>query len=71
MHIYEIVNCYGDIVEYIRADNEKQALCIYIANHAELVDVMLWYGINNIWKLAEYDDEDNFLFARWSKKNCE
>lgn len=66
MRIYEIVDHNGKIVEYVRANTEKQALCIYIANHAELVDVMLWYSNSNIWKLAEYDDEENFMFARWS-----
>lgn len=66
MHIYEIVNCNGKVVEHVRANTEKQALCIYIASHAELVDVMLWYSNNNMWKLAEYDDEENFMFARWS-----
>lgn len=66
MHIYEIVDCNGKVVEYVRASTEKQALCIYIANHAELVDIMLWYSNSNMWKLAEYDDEENFMFARWS-----
>lgn len=66
MHIYEIVDSNGKVIEYVRANTEKQALCIYIANHAELVDVMLWYSNSNMWKLAEYDDEENFLFARWS-----
>lgn len=65
MHIYEIVNSNGNVVEYVRADTEKQALCIYIANHDKLVDVMLWYSNSNIWKLAEYDNEENFMFARW------
>jgi hypothetical protein len=66
VHIYEIVDHNGKVVEHVRANTEKQALCIYIANHAELVDVMLWYSNSNIWKLAEYDDEENFMFARWS-----
>lgn len=66
MHVYEIVDHNGKIIEYVRANSEKQALCIYIANHAELVDVMLWYSNNSLWKLAEYDDEENFMFARWS-----
>ena len=66
MRIYEIVDHNGKVVEYVRANTEKQALCIYIANHAELVDVMLWYSNSNMWKLAEYDDEENFMFARWS-----
>ena len=66
MHIYEIVDHNGKVVEYVKANTEKQALCIYIANHEELDDVMLWYGNSNMWKLAEYDDEENFMFARWS-----
>lgn len=67
MHIYEIVNCDGKVIEYVRANTEKQALCIYIANHEELVDIMLWKSTaNGMWRLAEYDDDENFMFARWS-----
>ena len=67
MHIYEIVNCNGEVIEYVKANTEKQALCIYIANHEELVDIMLWKSTaNGMWRLAEYDNEENFMFARFS-----
>ena len=57
---------YGNEIERVKANTEREALCIYLMNHEDLVDMMLWkskdtgYGI---WKLAEYDDEDNFMFA--------
>ena len=62
--IYEIVTHYGEIVGCVTAYDDRQALCIYLLDHEEMDDAMLWRDVNNLWKLAEYDDEDNFLFAR-------
>lgn len=67
MSIYEIVDHNGKVVEYVRAYHEKQALCIYIATHEELTDIMLWISATNrVWKLAPYDNEEEYLFARKS-----
>ena len=68
MEVFEIVDCNGNIVEYVQANNERQALCIYLTNHEELEDMMLWRNISGNWKLAEYDNEDECMSARrtWS-----
>lgn len=67
MNDYEIITVDGDIIEYIRAKDERQALCIYLMNHEELNDAMLWETPTGHWRLAEYDNEDNFIFARLIK----
>lgn len=65
MKIYEIVDHNGKVVCYVKAGNEKHALCVYLATHDELTDVMLWISATNrTWKLAEYDNEEEFLTAR-------
>ena len=56
----------GIEIETVKANTEREALCIYIMNHEEMVDIMLWKSkgvVDDIWKLAEYDDEDNYIFA--------
>ena len=66
MKTFEIINHYGEIVEYIHADDERQALCMYLMKHEELNDMMLWKSayLSNKWKLAEYDNEEEYLMAR-------
>lgn len=64
MAVFEIVDYCGNIIEYVSANNERQALCIYMMNHEELIDVMLWKTPTGMYKLAEYDNEDFYLFAR-------
>ena len=64
MDTYEIVNTDGNIVEYIKAKDERQALCKYLMEHEELFDMMLWQDYSNKWKLAVYDCEDKYLYAR-------
>lgn len=64
MTIFAIRDYCGIVKEYVSADNERQALCMYLMNHNELIDVMLWKDPSGMWKLAEYDCEDLFLFAR-------
>lgn len=68
--VYEIIDCYGNRCELIRADNERQALCLYLMNHEELTDMMLWKSTDFLgaWKLAEYDNEDDYLRAREAKR---
>ena len=68
--VYEIVDYDGIHREYIRADNERQALCLYLMNHEELTDMMLWKSTDFMgsWKLAEYDNEDEYLRAREAKR---
>ena len=66
MNVYEIVDYYGINHGCVRADNERQALCKYLMEHEELNDMMLWQSMSypNKWKLAEYDCEDKYLYAR-------
>ena len=64
MEVFEILGRYGDRHGYVQADNERQALCMYLMNHDELIDIMLWKAPSGMWKLAEYDAEDFYLFAR-------
>lgn len=69
MEVYEIVEFMGNVIERVRAYNERHALCIYLMIHEELEDMMLWKSVclNNpdasFWKLAEYDNEDEYLYA--------
>ncbi len=66
MKTFEIINHCGEVVEYIQAENERQALCKYLMKHEELNDMMLWKSVYypNEWKLAEYDREEECLRAR-------
>lgn len=64
MTIFAIVDYCGIVKEYVSADNERHALCMYIMNHDELIDITLWKTPDGIWKLAEYNSEDFYLFAR-------
>ena len=64
MSIFAIADYCGIVKEYVGADNERQALCMYIMNHDELIDIMLWKAPSGMWKLAEYDAEDFYLFAK-------
>lgn len=68
--VYEIIDCNGIHYEYIRANNERHALCIYLMNHEELNDVMLWKSTDYFggWKLANYDNEEEYLRAREAKR---
>ena len=55
---------YGNEIERVRANTEREALCIYLMNHEELVDMMLWKAVDiGVWKLAEYDNEDDYMTA--------
>ena len=58
----------GNELAAIEANTEREALCIYLMNHEEMIDVMLWRAKKSctddyIWKLAKYDDEDNYIIA--------
>ena len=55
-------------IEIVKANTEREALCIYLMNHAEMIDAMLWrakayFTDDYVWKLASYDDEDNCMTA--------
>lgn len=64
MSVYKIVNFLGEVIDNVEAANERQALCVYLMNHEEMVDAMLWRCVSGGWKLAEYDSEEEFIFAR-------
>ena len=64
MSIFAIADYCGVVKEYVGADNERQALCMYLMNHDEFIDVMLWKAHSGLWKLERYDEDDFFLFAR-------
>ena len=65
MKVFKILKCNGELVCYVKAGNERHALCVYLASHEELNDMMLWQSMDGgMWKLAEYDCEDQFMFAK-------
>lgn len=69
MEVFEIIDRYGERYGYISADNERQALCKYLMEHEELEDMMLWKSTTyNRWKLAEYDNENEYLYARITRR---
>lgn len=63
MKDFVIVNENKKIIEQVRAYNERHALCIYLMNHEELDDMMLWKSNLGTWKLAEYDNEEEYMVA--------
>ena len=70
MEVFEIVDNYGNSYDYIRANNQREALCMYLMQHEELEDTMLWKSKDwkQDWKLAKYDDEENYLYARIARR---
>lgn len=64
MKNFEIINYDGISYGYVTAKDERQALCIYLINHEELDDMMLWKNPFGNWRLAEYDNEDKYIYAR-------
>lgn len=59
---------HGDELAVVKANTEREALCIYLMNHEEMIDAMLWrakayFTDDYVWKLANYDDEDNCIVA--------
>lgn len=70
MEVFEIVDSYGEVYGYVQADNDRQALCKYLMEHEELEDMMLWKSVNYPykWKLAKYDHEDEYLYARKTRR---
>ena len=68
--IYEIIDSNGKRIELIEAESERQALCLYLMNHEELTDMMLWKSMDFLgsWRLAEYDKEYEYLSAREAKR---
>ena len=64
--LFEIVTWDGIHKGCVEAKSERQALCIYLMEHEEIYDAVLWCSTFNLgtWKLAEYDKEDDYLFAR-------
>lgn len=65
MKKYKIMNTYGHTMEYVWAKNEREALCIYLMKHEELNDMMLYASVfTGQWRLVEYDNEDEYMFAK-------
>lgn len=69
--IYEYAS--GCIVATVAARTAREALLKYLMDHEELDDMMLWKSTNRQdgWRLAEYDNEDEFLYAKanWEATN--
>ena len=70
LKVFEIVDYNGIRKEFIVATDSRQALCLYLLNHEELTDMMLWKSVDyaSSWRLAEYDHEDEYLIAREAKR---
>ena len=65
MKKFKIINSDGEMLEMVFANNERQALCIYLMNHVELTDMMFWKSsFDGRWRLAEYASEDTYLCAQ-------
>ena len=62
--IYEYAS--GCIVATVEARTAREALLKYLMDHEELNDMMLWKSTDRQdgWRLAEYDNEDEFLYAK-------
>ena len=63
MKIFEIKSYDGITCEFIKANNERQALCNYLMDHPEYDDIMLYQSVNGKWRLAKSDCEDEYLYA--------
>ena len=59
-------NSTGKIVATIPARNAREALLKYLMDHEELDDMMFWKSADHgdSWKLAPYDQGEDFLYAR-------
>ena len=69
---YDIVHITGRVIERVTAKDERQALCVYLANHEELDDMMLWKSAyDGGWKLAPYESDDDCLYARFYSAKVE
>lgn len=70
-NIYEYAS--GCIVATVEARTAREALLKYLMEHEELNDMMLWKSTDRQdgWRLAEYDNEDEFLYAKanWEATN--
>jgi hypothetical protein len=58
----------GREIGVAQANTEREALCKYLLYHEEMTDAMLWrakayFTDEYVWKLAEYDDEENCIIA--------
>ena len=56
----------GACVAVEDALTEREALIQYLLRHEELDDIMLWKSTDrsSSWKLAKYDQEDEYLYAK-------
>lgn len=63
MKVFKIIKSNGELVCYVKAENERHALCVYLACNVNLEDVMLWKCVSGTWKLAKYDCEEDFMYA--------
>ena len=63
-NIYE--NTVGACVGVEDALTERGALIQYLLRHEELDDIMLWKSTDrsSSWKLAKYDQEDEYMYAK-------
>ena len=63
MKIFEIKSYDGITCEFIKANNEKQALCNYLMDHPEYDDIVLYQSVSGKWHLAQYNYEDEYQSA--------
>lgn len=69
MEDYQIINNDREVIDCVKAYNSRNALCRYLEVHEELEDAMLWRSPEGLYKLARYDDEDNFIYAKSKKES--
>ena len=63
MKIFEIKSYDGITCEFIKANNERQALCSFLMDHPEYDDIVLSQSASGKWHLAKYDCESEYLYA--------
>ena len=63
MKIFEIKAYDGITCEFVKANNERQALCSSLMDHPEYDDLVLYQSVNGKWRLAKPDCEDEYLYA--------
>lgn len=65
MKQFNIVNANGTVIDRVKANDERHALCVFLMKHPELDDMMLYKGaIDHKWLLAEYDYEEYAMTAK-------
>lgn len=64
MKIFEIISCDGISCEFVKANNERQALCTFLMDHPEHDDTILYQSASGKRHLIPYVCEEEYLYAK-------